>query len=267
MTSSRRTAAMTQTMVDRGQDMVAFLGVTPDRRLLDEDLFNLPAGERKRAPIAISTHTHARLVAAGSLLTGATLVAGGVMLLFGGWQLLFESGGAADAVLAVIGILLAGTHWGWVHVAEYVGLTIDEHQRRVSDERVQEWLATIHPYPRFSISTRVLGDASTRVDRVLHKPVLTAQHTFTFTRETDSEHTFEPAASAEVIATTVETMRRETRLAPDRLRGDWEAASTAHAAALLSADDDQQRLTAERAAATALSEHINASLLDPPLVE
>jgi hypothetical protein len=40
-----------------------------------------------------------------------------------------------DAVLAVIGILLVATHWGWVHVAEYVGLTIDEHQRRASDER------------------------------------------------------------------------------------------------------------------------------------
>jgi len=38
-------------------------------------------------------------------------------------------------------------------------------------------------------------------------------------------------------------------------------------AALLSADDDRQRLAAQRAAAIALSEHINASLLEPPLVE
>jgi hypothetical protein len=254
-------------MVDRSQDVVAFLGVAPDRRLLDEDLFNLPDAERKRAPIAISTHTHDRLVAAGSLLTGATLIAGVAMLLYAGWQLLFESGGAADAVLAGIGIVLAGTHWGWVHVAEYVGLTIDEHQRRVSDAQVQEWLATIQPYPRFSVSTRVLDDASTRVERTLHRPVLTAHHTYTFARETDSEQTCEAGASAEVVATTVETMRREARLATDRLRGDWEAASTAYTAALLSADDDKQRLTAERAAASALSEHINASLLEPPLVE
>ena len=254
-------------MVARSQDIVAFLGVAPDRRLLDEDLFNLPDAERKQAPIAISTHTHDRLVAAGSLLTGTTLIAGVAMLLFGGWQLLFEGGGAADAVLAIVGILLAGTHWGWVHVAEYVGLTIDEHQRRESDERVQEWLATIQPYPRFSVSTRVLDDASTRVERILHQPVLTARHTFTFARETDSSQTCEPGASAELIATTVETMRRDARLATDRLSGDWEAASTAYAAALLNADDDQQRLSAERAAAVALSEHINASLLEPPLVE
>ena len=258
---------MTLTVVARSQDMVAFLGVAPDRRLLDEDLFNLPDAERKKAPTAISTHTHDRLVAAGSLLTGTTLIAGVAMLLFGGWQLLFQGGGAADAVLAVVGILLAGTHWGWVHVAEYVGLTIDEHQRRESDERVQEWLATIQPYPRFSVSTRVLDDASTCVERILHQPVLTARHTFTFARETDCAQTCEAGASAEVIATTVETMRRDARLATDRLSGDWEAASTAYAAALLSADDDQQRLSAERAAAVALSEHINASLLEPPLVE
>ena len=62
-------------------------------------------------------------------------------------------------------------------------------------------------------------------------------------------------------------MRRQARLETDRLRELWEAASTAYAAALLDAEDDQQELAAQRAAATALSEHINASLLEPPLVE
>ena len=109
------------------------------------------------------------------------------LLLYGGWQLLFEGGGAFDAVLAVIGIVLVATHWGWVHVAEYVGLTIDERQQRAVDETRRDWLATIQPYPRFSVSTSVLDDASTRVERVLHQPVLTAQHTFTFVREIDAE--------------------------------------------------------------------------------
>jgi hypothetical protein len=206
-------------------------------------------------------------VAVGSLLTGVTLIAGIAMLLFGGSRLLFASGGLLDAVLGVIGILLAGTHWGWVHVAEYVGLTIDDRERRSSDERRRQWLATIQPYPRFSVSTTVLDDASTRIERVLHRPVQTAQHTFTFVRETDAEKTCDPDASAEVVAMTVETMRHEARLETDRLQGDWEAASTAYAATLLSADDDQQRLAAKRAAAAALSEHINESLLEPPLVE
>ncbi len=246
--------------------MVAFLGATADARLLDEDLFNLPDTEQHQEP-AISTHKHDRLVAAGSLLTGVSLIGGAAMTLYGGWQFLFNAGGAFDAVLAVIGILLVGTHWGWVHVAEYLGLTIDEHQQRAADARRRDWLAGIQPYPRFSVSTTVLDDASTRVERVLHQPVLTAQHTFTFVRETDDEKTYDADTPAEVIATAVETMRRQARLNTDRLRGHWEAASTAYAAALLSAHDDEQRLAAQRAAATALSEHINASLLEPPLVE
>jgi hypothetical protein len=248
------------------QSMVAFLGVPADRRLLDEDLVNLPDAEQRREPVT-STHQHDRLVAAGSLATGATLIGGGALLLYGGWQFLFGGGSAVDAVLALIGLLFVATHWGWVHVAEYIGLTIDEREQSATDKRRQEWLATIEPYPRFSVSTSVLDDASTRVERVLHQPVLTPQHTFTFVREPDAEKTFDADASAEVIATAVETMRRQARLETDHLRELWEAASSAYAGALLGAEDDQQRLVAQRAAATALSEHINASLLEPPLVE
>ncbi len=253
-------------MGDAGEGMLAFLGVAADRRLLNEDLINLPAAEQRSEPV-ISTHKHDRLVAAGSLLTGATLLGGAAMILFGGWELLFNGGGAFDVVVAVIGILLAVTHWGWVHVAEYIGLTIDERQRRAAQARRREWLASIQPYPRFSVSTRVLDDASTRVERVLHRPLLTDQHTFTFARETAAEKIYDADTPAAVIAASVETMRRQAQLETDRLRGLWEAASTAYQATLLSADDDQQRLAAQRAAATALSEHLNASLLEPPLVE
>jgi hypothetical protein len=251
---------------DGGQGIVAFLGVAADTRLLHEDMVNLPDAEQHREP-AVSSHQHDRLVAAGSLMTGVTLIGGTAMLLYGGWQLLFEGGGAFDAILAVIGVLLAATHWGWVHVAEYVGMSIDEHHRHVSQQREQAWLATIQPYPRFSVSTSVLDDASTRVRRVLHKPVLTGQQTFTFVREVDAEETYDADAPAEVIATAVETMRRQARLETDRIRGLWEAASTTYSAAAFNAQDDEQRLAARRAAATALSEHINASLLEPPLVE
>jgi hypothetical protein len=253
-------------MVDDRQSMVAFLGVEPDPRLLDEDRFNLPQAEQLPAPV-LSTHGHGRLVAAGSALTGVTLIGGAAMIIYGAAQLLVNGGGAFDAVLAVIGILLAGTHWGWVHVAEYIGLTIDDREQRALDARRRERLASIEPYPRFSVSTSVLDDASTRIERVLHQPVLTAEHTFTFIRETDAETIYDAHTPAEVIATTVETMRRQARLETDRLRQLWEAASSAYAATLSDADDDQQRLAAERAAATALSEHINASLLEPPLME
>ena len=182
-------------MADGSHELIAFLGVPADRRLLNEDLSNLPEAEQRREP-EIATEKHDRLVAAGSLLTGVSLIGGAALALYGGWQALFNGGGAVDAVVALIGILLVATHWGWVHVAEYVGLTIDEHQQRANDERARAWLAAIQPYPRFSVSTSVLDDASTRVERVVHRPVLTSQHTFTFVRETDAEATYDADASA-----------------------------------------------------------------------
>jgi hypothetical protein len=252
--------------VDGKQGMVAFLGVDPDPGLLDVDRVNLPQTEQPPEPAAPSQR-HDRLVAAGSVLTGVTLIGGVVLAGYGAAQLLFGGGGAFDAVVAVIGILLAATHWGWVHVAEYAGLTIDDHERRATDAGRREWLAGIEPYPRFSVSTSVLDDASIRIERVLYRPTLTAAHTFTFVRETDREETYAADTPAEVIATTVETMRRQARLETDRLHELWDIASTSYAARLADGDDDQQRLEAERAAATALSEHLNASLLEPPVIE
>ncbi len=248
------------------QDMLAFLGVAPDPRLLDDDLINLPGAEQHRQP-AVSTQRHDRLVAAGSVLTGASLIGGAALLLYGGGRLLFDSGGTFDAVLAVIGLVLVATHWGWVHVAEYVGLTIDARQAREIDAQRQRWLATIEPYPRFSVGTSVGDDATTRVQRFIHRPVLTERNTFTFVRADDIEHLHGADAPAELIAGDVETMRRQARLQTDRMRELWDAASTAYSAALLDAQDDQQRLAAQRAAALALSEHINSSLLEAPLVE
>ncbi len=254
-------------MADDSQGLVALLGIAPDRRLLTEDLGNLPDAEQLREPPVSTSPKHDRLVAAGSVLTGTTLIGGVVLALFGGWELLFQSGGVFAAILALVGILLAGTHWGWVHVAEYVGVTIDDRHVRAADERRRDWLASIQPYPRFSVRTSVLDDASTRIERILHRPVLTTQNTFTFVRETDAEETYDAQTPAATIAEAVETMRRQARLETDRIRDNWEAASTAYDAAMLSAHDDQERLAAQRAAATALSEHINASLLEPPLVE
>lgn len=253
-------------MTDSGPGMVAFLGASADRRLLGEDLGNLPEAEQRHEPVVVQ-HAHDRLVAAGSLLTGASLIVGGAMLLYGGAEVLFGSGGALAVVVAVIGLVLVATHWGWVHVAEYAGLVIDDRHRRAAEVEERDWLAAIQPYPRFSISTTVLNDASTRIQRFRHEPVLVTPRTFTFARHTDVEQTFDADAPAEVLAAAAETMRRQARLETDRLRGDWEAASSAYEAAVLDADDDEQRLIAQRAAATALSEHINASLLEPPLVE
>jgi hypothetical protein len=248
------------------QGTLAFLGVAADRRLLDEDLASLPATEQLDEP-APRSDQHVRLVAAGSVLTGVTLVGGAAMMLYGGGEILFGSGSLLDAVLGGVGVVLAGTHWGWVHVAEYIGISADERRQSALEQRKRDWLAGLQPYPRLSVSTSVLDDASTRIECLLHRPVLTSEQTFTFVRETQSEKTFDAHVGAGEIAATVETMRRQARRETDRMRGLWEAASAAYAAALLSARDDQQQLTARRAAATALSEHINASLLEPPVIE
>src|SRR5437763_15715414 len=98
-------------MSDGSQGMVALLGVAPDRRLLEDDLVNLPDAEQLREPPVMTSAKHNRLVAAGSVLTGATLIGGVALALFGGWELLFASGGVVSAILAVVAILLGAAHW------------------------------------------------------------------------------------------------------------------------------------------------------------
>lgn len=253
-------------MSDSGETMVAFLGVPADPRLVSEDLDGLSEVPLRPVSVVV-TDTHNRLVTAGSVLTAVTLIGGVMLAIYGGEQLIAAGGGALAIVLGVIGVLLVSTHWGWVHVAEYVGLGLDERQERGNREREQAWLATVAPYARFTIRTTVMADASISVERVVYKPVLTPQHTFVFDHVTEPVATFDVDTPAHVIADRVETLRREARLETDRLSELWGAASSAYDAALLDADDDQQQLAARRAAALALSQHINASLLQPPLVE
>ncbi len=253
-------------MIEGGESMVAFLGVEADRSLLSEDLDGLT--EAARRPVSVvKTGTHDRLVAAGSAMTAATLIGGAALAIYGGEQLIFAGGGALAAVLAVLGLLLVGTHWGWVHVAEYIGLGRDQRQEHANAEREDRWLKTVSPYARFTVLTTVMADAATAVQRVRYTPVLTSHHTFTFERTADPVATFDADTPAHVIADRVETLRHDARLETDRMRELWDAACTAYQAALLSADDDQQELAARRAAALALSEHINSSLGEPPLVE
>jgi hypothetical protein len=253
-------------MSDSGATMVAFLGVAADPQLLSEDLDGLSEAPLRPVSVVVAD-THNRLVTAGSAMTAATLIGGVVLAIYGGEQLVTGAGGTLAVVLGLIGILLVGTHWGWVHVAEYVGLGLDERQVRGNREREQGWLATVSPYARFAIRTTVMADASIAVERVTYTPVLTPQHTFSFDRVIEPAATFDADTPAHVIADRVEALRREARLETDRQSGLWDAASSAYDAALLNADDDQQQLAARRAAAVALSEHINASLLHPPLVE
>ncbi len=252
--------------MDDSGETIHFLGVPADPRLLEENLDGIP-DVPPRPSRAIATIEHDRLVSAGSLMTGATLVVGGAMLIYGLAQLVFGGGGLAAVLLVVIGAVLVATHWGWVHVAEYAGLTIDERRTRASDAQGRGWLADLAPYPRLGVHTRVLDDATTVVERVLYQPVLTDAHTFVFARRADTPVSYPADTPAHVIADEVETRRRSAQRETTRQRELWEAADTAYTAALAGAEDDRQELAARRAAATALSEHINASLRNPPLID
>src|SRR5206468_12194189 len=101
------------------------------------------------------------------------------------------------------------THWGWVHIAEYGGLLVDDRHRRAVEVEERDWLATIQPYPRFSVSTAVRNDASTTIQRFRHEPVLVTSGTFTFVRHADIEQTYDVETPAEVLAAAAETMRHQ----------------------------------------------------------
>src|SRR4051794_38369760 len=124
-------------MSDGSQGMVALLGVAPDRRLLEEDLVNLPDAEQLREPPAITSAKHNRLVAAGSVLTGATLLGGVALALVGGWELLFQSGGVVAAIVALVGILLPRTPWGGGPAPETAAPTTTDPPQRARAEPQQ----------------------------------------------------------------------------------------------------------------------------------
>jgi hypothetical protein len=253
-------------MTERSEGLLEFLGARADPGLLRADRALLPPHEEPPAPIPAG-RGHERLVAVGSALTGASLLIGSALALFAAWRLLFHGGGALDAVVGAVGALLVATHWGWVHVAEYAGVTLDEHREHTESHRGGAWLEGLEPYPRFSVSTGVSSDASIRVERVLHRPVLTPGGTFTFTREAETRRTFDAHAPASEVAAAVEDLRRETSAETERTRGLWEAAAGAYEAQLWDQEGEEDRLAARRAAATALSEHLNATLREPPLTE
>ena len=100
--SARRTVMATGRTLDRREGMTRFLGVAADPRLLDQDRFNLPDAEQ-RWELPILRPEHDRLVIAGSTLTGVSLVAGTLLVLYGGSQVLLNGGGVLDLVLAVVG--------------------------------------------------------------------------------------------------------------------------------------------------------------------
>lgn len=247
-------------------DLIKLIGLEPDDRLLGEDLGRLPESVGRPESLPPSP-ARRRLVGLGATLTGVSLVGGLALIVLGLVEAL--SGGSAAVTVAafVIGILLVGTHWGWVHVAELTANRLEGRQNASVLERRREWLGEIEPYPRWEVSASTGEDGSIAVVTIGYRPVVHSETTFSFVREETAREVHsgdEPAAS---VAERAELLRRQAALDTARERERYEAAHDAYERALLANVDEQERLAAVRAASEALSERINSNLRDPPVVE
>jgi hypothetical protein len=247
-------------------DPVEFVGLEPDRRLTGDDLNQLPASIGPPPPAPPESPMRRQVVRAGATMTGLSLV-GGVALALLGLVELITDGSLVWLVILIIGLVLAGTHWGWVHVAELTGNRI-EGRRHASVEELQSgWLRAIEPYSRWEVLTRVDADGSITIETLRYRPVKLSDQSFTFARETEAREVHsgdEPAAS---VTERAELLRRQAAADTQRARERFETAHDAYERALIASDDEQQRRAALRAASEALSERINSNLRDPPLTE
>jgi hypothetical protein len=237
-----------------------------DEQLLSEYPSNLPAAIG-RPPAVAPSGTRGRIVALGATLTGLTLIAGVALVVLGVVDAL--SGGIdllAIAALA-LGVALAGTHWGWVHVAEATADAI-EHRRdsEIAGAR-RQWLLTIEPYVRYEVTTSVAEDGSITINRVRHRPVPSGARRFTFARETERVEVHSGDEAAAAVAERAELLRRDAAADTERERERFAIVADAHQRAVLGQLDEQQELAVRRAGSQALSEQINSNLRDPPLSE
>jgi hypothetical protein len=242
------------------------LGSTPDERLLGEDLGNLPAAVG-RPEVLPPSRTRGRLVAIGATLTGVTLLAGIALIALG--AVLVLSGGVTLFAIAalLLGASLAGTHWGWVHVAEATAGSIESRRNSDVVARRRSWLEGIEPYTRHEVATTVADDGSITIDRIRYRAVRSGSGRFTFAKETEHVEVHSAGEPAAAIAERAELLRRQAASDTEREHAHFALAAAEYEGRLLSRDEDQQRLQAERAASSALSEQINSNLRDPPLME
>lgn len=245
-------------------DPAELIGREPDERLLHQDLLALPDSVGR--PAALVAPPARRLITgAGAALTAVSLLAGIVLIGLGGISGL-GAGLSSEAIVELVaGLALVATHWGWVHVSEFVAGALEERCTRETRAERRDWLLGIEPYARFSVQSESAADGSITIITQRHRPVPTGEHSFTFSREViTSEHHHGAEAGAEV-AERAELLRREAAAATARERTRFESARNAAALSSLAREDEEQRRAALRAESEALSEQINANLRNEPL--
>jgi hypothetical protein len=238
----------------------------PDERLLNEDLPKLPdAVGRPELPVPI--RARGRIVGTGATLTAASLVLGSLLVLLGLIDAVSSGIDGLSIAIIAVGAILVITHWGWVHVAEITANSIEGRSNAAVEDRRRQWLATIQPYARFEIYTRVEDDGSITIYRVAHRPVASGERRFTFDREIEYEEVHPADEPAAAVTERAELLRRQAAQDTERERERYQIAADAYESVLIDHADEQQRRLAQRAASEALSRQINSNLRDPPLVE
>jgi hypothetical protein len=192
--------------MSRQPDPVEMLGRSPDERLLAGDA-PLPAAVGRPAAVPSSSRRGA-VVGTGVAMTGITLVGGIVLFAVGAIDAL-ANGTVFSLVLMLVGLALAGTHWGWAHVAEFTATSMDRRQALPVQDRNQRWLAAIEPYTRYEISTRVADDGSICIVRHRFRPVPSGSRGFTFVAETENEELHSGDEPAAAVTERAELLRRE----------------------------------------------------------
>jgi hypothetical protein len=250
----------------RDHDSEALVGSLADDDLLEPEASNVP-GTVGRPEALPATRWRGPIVATGVALTALTLLGGIALFLLGVVRAFSDGADLLDGALVAIGLLLAGTHWGWVHVAELSAKHISALEGREIVDRRQQWLESIAPYTREEVVTRVEDDGSIAILRFRYRPVATGDDRFTFVRELAGREVHAEEEPSAQVTERAEQARREAALVTGEARARYLAAADALETALLHDEDRLERLQTSRAAARALSEQINAHLKDAPLDE
>jgi hypothetical protein len=242
------------------------VGLVADERLLNEDPAMLPAAVG--LPESIPTRAaRRRLVGVGATLTGVTLIGGIALAILGAIELLFDGGGTLAVVALVLGLVLAATHWGWVHVAELSATGLEHRSNAAVVDRRRAWLEAIAPFTRYEVTTRAGDDGSITIERIRQRPIRSGERTFVFERSVELTEVHAGDEPAAIVAERAELLRHAAAIDTERERAAFQERADELNWEALAEGDDRERTQEQAAAARALSEQINANLREPPLTE
>ena len=247
-------------------DPERLVGLVADERLLSEDPAKLPAAVGRPEPVP-SRAARRSVVGVGAALTGITLIGGIALAILGAIELLFEGGGALAAVALVVGLVLACTHWGWVHVAELSATGLERRSNAPIVERRQAWLGEIAPFTHYEVTTRAGDDGLITIERIRYPPIRSGEHTFVFERTVELTEVHAGDEPAAIVSERAELLRHTAAVDTERERAAFQERADALHWATLAEGEDRERTREQAAAARALSEQINANLREPPLTE